>query len=496
MGELSMRSQKMIREIYVMAAVVILVLFSAASGAEDKPALRAELPKPNVPQPQSFCGFCHLVTYPEVFQKTYETWEKGKHKKFGCVDCHYPPKPVRKTHIPDKAAKDFSYVQLGGETVTTIPNIKDASCITADCHGKPDDDFKTKKIKFAEKVSYIHNPHLDKKNQIQGQEVHCTTCHQRESEKNHFEVSKESCFLCHFKNTRFAQGRGKCTLCHALPEKPIQTSGEKPITHQMLQDAKVRCGSCHYELIKGGGEIKYELVIEKGEIKNAQIMGGGEIKKESCLGCHHEDKYLKEVGNTKLMHKGHVTQKNARCFDCHTTIPHKKEGFVDPIKNECSACHPDHHSYQRLLAKGPKRKGITETPDRMFVARTNCLGCHVERAMGKKGELTLKGSGKTCVGCHTKDHDKMLKDWVDEVTREAKSAQELEDEAKEKIASSAGKVPKGKLDKARQMLKEAQDNLRIVEYGNAVHNKKYAMMLLDAAMNNLEDLIYDLEEQD
>lgn len=497
----------MIRGIFVMAVVVILVLLSTPLGAEDNTPLQTELRKPDIPKPQPFCGYCHILTYPGVVQKGYETWEKDKHKKSGCVECHYPPKEaqrpaqalapgagVKKKHIPDKAPEHFSYVQLGGETVKTIPSISDASCMTVECHGKRDDTFKTKKIRFTEKVPFIHQPHLDKKNQIEGQKVKCTTCHQHETEKKHFEVSKESCFLCHFKNTEFADGRGKCTLCHALPEKPIQTSGEKPITHKMLEDANVQCGSCHYELIQAGGEVKYELVIEKGEIKNALIMGGGEIKKESCLGCHDKEKDLKEVGNKKLMHKQHVAQKNARCFDCHNTIQHQKTDFIDPIKNECSACHPDHHSYQRLLAQGSKRKGISKTPDRMFVARANCLACHVQRAAGKKGEHVLKGSGKKCVSCHTKDHDKMLKDWIDELTKEVKFARELEVQAKETIVSVTGKVPETKLRQAREMFKEAQDNLRIVEYGNGVHNKKYAMMLLDSAMNNFEDLIEYFEE--
>ncbi len=45
------------------------------------------------------------------------------------------------------------------------------------------------------------------------------------------------------------------------------------------------------------------------------------------------------------------------------------------------------------------------------------------------------------------------------------------------------------------MLKYGQENLRIVQYGNGVHNKKYSMMLIDAAMNNFDDLMDELEEE-
>jgi hypothetical protein len=88
----------------------------------------------------------------------------------------------------------------------------------------------------------------------------------------------------------------------------------------------------------------------------------------------------------------------------------------------------------------------------------------------------------------------MLNDWVKEISKEVKDARELETEAKKTLAKFKGKLPKEKLNEARKMLREGRYNLRIVEYGNGVHNKKYSMMLLDAAMNNFEDLMDELEE--
>ncbi len=504
-----MRVEKIVRQAVFLTGMIILIFVFSALGADQKELIRTELPQPDIPQPQFFCGYCHILTYPGIVSKGYETWKKDKHVKYGCVECHYPPRensaskqstptdtPGNNKHIPAKPPERFSYTSLGGETVRTRPIIPDASCMTLNCHGKPDDKFKTKKIQFTEKIPFVHKAHLEKKNQIQGQKVNCTTCHQHETEKKHFEVSKESCYLCHFKNTKFDEGRSKCILCHKLPEKPIQTSGEKPITHKMLQDAKVQCGGCHFELVKGGGEIRYELAMEDGAIRDALIMGGGQIKKAACSGCHDREKHLKETENKKLMHEYHVAKKNARCFDCHKPIRHKKTGVVDPIRNECSSCHPDHHKFQKLLIRGFKREGISETPDSMYVARANCLACHAEHGIGKKGESTLKASGKTCVSCHSKDHAKMLKGWIEEVSNEVKAAKELENEAMETITDLTGKAPAEKLAKAREMLKQGQDNLRIVEYGNGVHNRKYAMMLLDAAMNNFEDLVEDLEDGD
>ncbi|MBW1694936.1 MAG: hypothetical protein JRJ41_12490, partial [Deltaproteobacteria bacterium] len=401
----------------------------------------------------------------------------------------------------------FSYIQLGGETVKTRPRITDVSCMTSKCHGKPEDKFKTKKIKFTEKVLFVHQPHLEKKNQIKGQQVNCTSCHQHETDKKKFEVSKASCHLCHFKNTKFNMDRGKCNLCHELPQKPIQTSGEKPITHKMLQDAKVSCASCHIELIQAAGGGEYEAYFESGELKTALLLGSGRIKKENCHTCHDQEKLLKEDDNKELMHQKHVTIKNARCFDCHQPILHTKADLNQPINafqagsdlNQpklpgCAACHQEPHRYQRLLSSGPKRPGVSKTPDFMFKARTNCLGCHVEKKFTAKGQMIMQASAKTCVRCHTKDHKKMLKEWKTELADEIKYSKEIEQEALSTLAKAKNKIPESKLTEARKMLKEGRENLNIVKFGNGVHNKKYSIMLIDAAITHFEDMIDYLEE--
>jgi len=512
--------------IYIFAALVTLFFFNAAQGAEPGSQSKFELPPPDVPQPQLFCGYCHVLTYPGIVQKGYDLWKKGKHNKFGCVECHYPPKEVaekpsgstttveiKPAHIPKKPPARFSYLQLGGETIMTRPRVTEASCMTAACHGKPDDQFKTKKIKFTEKVAFIHEPHLDKKKQIEGQMVTCTSCHQHETETKKFEVSQQSCHLCHFKNVKFNQDRGRCELCHELPQKPIQTSGEKPITHQVLKDAKVSCGSCHYDVIQASGRAKYEAYFEKGVLKTALVMGAGDIKKGNCFACHDQTKALKEVANKKLMHEKHVTVKNARCFDCHQVIRHKKsvadqavaakaddnktmvqkpmsERF---ITDSCLACHPGPHQLQRQLAEGLKRKDVPATPGFHFKARATCLACHLERQFTKKGTPVLMASAKTCAGCHP-GRQKLLEDWKADLENMIKDTLEVQKEALDAMSAAKAKLAEPKLTEARNLLKEGQQNLKMVQFGNGVHNKKYALYLLDAAMIRFEDVLDYIEE--
>ncbi len=509
--------------IQIFAALMTLLFFSAALGAEPSLQAKFELPPPQVPQPQLFCGYCHVLTYPGIVQKGYDLWKKGKHNKFGCVECHYPPQEkvgelattveIKPGHIPKTPPARFSYLQLGGETVMTRPRVTEASCMTAACHGKPDDQFKTKKIKFTEKVLFVHEPHLDKKKQIEGQMVTCTSCHQHETDQKKFEVSKESCVLCHFKNVKFNQDRGRCELCHELPQKPIQTSGEKPITHQVLKDAKVSCGSCHYDVIQASGRAKYEAYFEKGVLKTALVMGAGDIKKGNCFTCHDQTKALKEVANKKLMHAKHVTVKNARCFDCHQVIRHKKSVVEQAvaakaedkktmvqkpmserfITDSCLACHPGPHQLQRQLAEGMKRKDVPATPGFHFKARATCLACHLEQQFTKKGTPVLMASAKTCAGCHP-GREKLLKDWKTDLENMTKDTLEVQKEALDALSAAKAKLAEPKLAEARNMLEDGQENLKMVQFGNGVHNKKYALYLLDAAMIRFEDVLDFIEE--
>jgi len=507
-----MSRQRLFRNIRFIGACTIAFLLWAAPATSQEPPVQMELPQPVVPQPQLYCGYCHILTYPSIFQKGYENWKQSKHNKYGCVECHYPPRDIEGvppgrgmgvatggSHILRTVAQRFAYIPIGGETIKTRPRIVDASCMTSACHGSPKDQFKTKKIKFTEKVTYVHEPHLDPKKQIEGQKLNCTSCHQHETAEKKFEVSQATCHLCHFKNVKFNQDRGQCELCHELPIKPIQTSGDKPITHAMLKEAKVSCSSCHIELIQATGGSKFEAFFEAGELKTSLVLGAGRMRPEGCRSCHDQAQAFKEAQNKKLMHEKHVTIKNARCLDCHRPIRHTKADLQQPMDKRstrvsCEACHFESHTYQRLLSAGPKREGVSKTPDFMFKARTNCLGCHVEQKLTLKGAKVMTASGKTCVRCHTKDHDKMLKDWKTEVAKNVKEAQEVEQEALEALAEHKAKLSTDKLAKAHDMLKQGREDLNIVQFGNGVHNKKYSIMLIDAAITRFEDMIDYLEE--
>jgi hypothetical protein len=86
----------------------------------------------------------------------------------------------------------------------------------------------------------------------------------------------------------------------------------------------------------------------------------------------------------------------------------------------------------------------------------------------------------------------MLKDWKTELADEIKFGKEVEQEALAALAKA--KLPKPKLAEARKMLNQGRENLNIIKFGNGVHNKKYSIMLIDAAITHFEDMIDYLEE--
>ncbi|MDO9028324.1 MAG: cytochrome c3 family protein, partial [Candidatus Roizmanbacteria bacterium] len=450
-------------------------------------------------------------------KKSYYSWKDSKHKDVPCVQCHYPPERLyikipehRRIPADEETAfkrreLEFMRVELEvfSRLVTVLnmedsmvlrkPKIDDRNCTASKCHpttgrGK-EGEYWTKKITFTELVRedkskrvipFIHNTHFDKEKLIEGQEMHCGTCHRHETEKKHLEVSKESCYLCHFKNIALNEKRSKCSLCHEIPTKPFREGEPEPgkilITHQVLEERKVSCADCHLHIVKGKGEIK----------------------PEKCLDCHENEKVImKEMENKKLMHNEHVAKQTASCFNCHEPIQHKylKEfTYADAGVNVCVACHSEPHIQQKLLIAGEGGKGIDKPfPIKHHDMRTNCLACHTQEVADIKGRKVKRGEVKTCVLCHTEDEGKLAENWKADVADEIQSAREIEKNAVEAVEKAKGKVPEETLQKAMALLKDGQENLRLVDIGGGVHNKKYAMLVIETAVERFEELMEELK---
>jgi hypothetical protein len=196
------------------------------------------------------------------------------------------------------------------------------------------------------------------------------------------------------------------------------------------------------------------------------------------------------------MHDSHVATKKADCFDCHSTIEHRnRTDHLDFVRNDCQLCHVDQHKYQKLLLSGtPVNENLSSTPHLMFDVNTNCMGCHLKKTISK-GHAVRTASGETCAACHTERHRKMLDDWRTRVKEEVAMAEETEQEALGIFEEMKSKIDADVLEEVDQKLANGSELLNIVRVGNGVHNKKYAIMILDEAFANFEDSIDLLENE-
>jgi nitrate/TMAO reductase-like tetraheme cytochrome c subunit len=459
----------------------------------------------------SFCGgSCHTMT------EQYEAWQANYHHKSNnpdemqaeCIDCHFLPGEHGSLKAKYEGLRHLAaYLYDPDAPLPIRPVIKDGACLQSGCHDR--ETVAQKEIQYTEKVRFKHEAHFTDK-ALDGHMITCDTCHFKTSEKKHFEVPTEICFLCHLKLEKptldkaqvgngefrqisfenrpaidFNQGASRCDICHTIPTRSLQgqldaddpASTKKPITHQTIQEAGVACESCHFEVVKGGGEIETGNVVANG-----------------CLTCHNRSQtLLATAGDRDLMHDKHVPNK-ADCFDCHTVIEHQnRTDHLDFVRNDCLLCHVDQHKYQKLLLSGaPFDAEISGDPHLMFEVNTNCMGCHLKKTL-INGHDVRTASGDTCVACHTQQHRKMLDDWKESLEREIADVEEVASEARTLLAELRNSLDKAQLEQAEAMIARGGELVDVVRVGNGVHNKKYAIKIIDGAFGEFEDSIELLE---
>jgi len=129
----------------------------------------------------------------------------------------------------------------------------------------------------------------------------------------------------------------------------------------------------------------------------------------------------------------------------------------------------------------------------MFEVNTNCMGCHLKKTVSK-GHDVRTASGDTCVACHTEQHREMLAKWKKTLASEVSDVEEVEAEVRALLAELQGDLNEEQLNQANSMITEGVELLNIVRVGNGVHNKKYAVTIIDGAFGKFEDTIELLED--
>lgn len=156
---------------------------------------------------------------------------------------------------------------------------------------------------------------------------------------------------------------------------------------------------------------------------------------------------------------------------------------------ECQNCHQAKHRGVAQMYLGLGGRGTPMIPSHMFQVRVECVACHiVPKEAGATAAIvgqTFRPSEQACIGCHREKYRGMLQRWDltlgkmrEIVTRKLAAPRAALAAADPKTRAAA---------RARQLVDDAEFNLRFVALGKGVHNVFYAADLLKLANSWLDE---------
>jgi predicted CXXCH cytochrome family protein len=400
----------------------------------------------------SFCNSCHIM------EPYYISWSTSSHNNVPCVDCHYPPDLRGTVWVKYQALSQLAKYVTRTYGTKPYAEIEDASCLRAGCH---DTRLLSGKVEYHEHVVFDHTPHLAEMRRQK--KLRCTSCHSQMAIGDHMSATKETCFLCHFKNLEHEAGEdlSRCTLCHTQIPETVELDGFQ-FEHAAYAGRGIRCQKCH----------------------GTMAVGDGRVEKSKCLNCHAEPDRLEFYSQEIVLHRRHVTEHNLSCGHCHADILHERKATIRAFDASCSSCHSRMHSAPQLLYSGRGGIGVPDMPSHMFFMSVDCTGCHFSHVQpDKKASFagqTYATTEAACIGCHDSDAKGLMADWVASVD-EMLEFLEKKIQSTDRIYSRARSrnVPTKTWEEAARAYEAAHHNYSLVLYGHGVHNVEYAMALLE-----------------
>jgi len=399
-----------------------------------------------------FCKICHYM------EPYYDGWKTSTHNMVPCVECHYPPSVEQELKGKVKAVTSFVQYFTGvyGKSRPWV-EISEGSCLREGCHNRR---LLSGRENFGN-ILFDHTPHLTEMRR--GKKLRCTSCHSQIVQREHMTVTTTTCFLCHFKRVPGEKTLDDCNLCHGAPLSPVQYLGVK-FDHSEALKRGVECRKCHMHVIQGNGEVS----------------------KDRCFSCHTESEKLEKFNDALLMHDNHVTKHKVDCLRCHDQIRHQMTESTQSVEMECTSCHPNQHSAQKELFLGIGGSGVDYMPDPMFLTKVSCTSCHISHQGDPYRGSTSYSSEAACVSCHGTEYGAILKQWK----REMKDMLAVIIPSLEKSKAEfkrASRPDHSQKEKARGLIEEAENNVKLVSYGKGVHNIKYSVSLLTVANEKLKE---------
>jgi nitrate/TMAO reductase-like tetraheme cytochrome c subunit len=342
-------------------------------------------------------------------------------------------------------------------------------------------------------VDYVTRVRRDIRYRQVADNLRCTTCHAFTGGPEHFTTRTSSCYACHFTGQPFNTDTGECLKCHNPPQIQVpvhsktlsETVGEArkagTMDHSLIIEKKVDCRSCHADLVKGTGRVS----------------------RDRCAACHDLAKYFTQFDEAlnpqtvALLHDKHVADLYALCTDCHDPIQHQLKsknamqmagGFLEPIRENCAHCHPNHHLYQvEMLIGQPPPPIPPGGANAMFGSRVNCLGCHTRSAVDMKGTAVIEATKQACVICHSQDYQQLFDQWISALDTRQREVVGLLEHVEGIVKQRGGReqLPA----EALKALESGGTALNFVGSAKGIHNRNYALSLLDYSEGQLQQVL-------
>ncbi len=305
----------------------------------------------------------------------------------------------------------------------------------------------------------------------------------------------------------------RCTSCHSQivqGEHVSVTPSTCFLCHfkGAAEDPKLsKCNTCHgapeRPIEIGGFVFDHKDYLARGvdclSCHASITRGTGEVPKQRCNSCHSAIEHIERYGETEFLHRNHVTDHKVDCLECHTEIVHKLPTRESSTRNECSTCHDASHGVPQAFYRGEGGRGAPPQPSAMYLARVGCNGCHLHLpgvSGGAQGDAQdgAHGAGMrgtparevACLSCHGPAYDGMMGRWQ-KAFGEATEAIELEVAAALASAEKAPGVEKALLDAKHDVALVRGDGSR------GVHNPWYARNLLQSAHDRAQEALAKAE---
>lgn len=402
-----------------------------------------------------FCGStCHIM------RPYYEDWKTSEHNTVPCVDCHLEPSDEQQFVPQFRAVKQVASYLTRTYGEHRRAEVSDLNCLKEGCHSRR---LLEGRVTFAQNIRFDHTPHLQQLRR--GKILRCTTCHARVAMGQHVTVVEDPCFICHFKSDGKEPATSDCLLCHNTGENSNDEQ-ENRFDHRPLRVKGVPCTSCHQTVTRGNGKLK----------------------PESCRTCHEGPMVNVLDEPVELLHRVHVTDHKVGCTICHEPIEHSLPDDIASEPLHCSSCHEDKHKGIQEMLNGTGAKGVPSSPSPMMKVRVGCSGCHiVPDPTGGMG-ATFRGTDMiavqaACQSCHPGSYSEKVEQWKKEIAVVLSRAERQLD-----ITESRLTVESYEDARIRSLMENIRYNILFVKNSTPVHNRDYAIQVLEKAIRDLSDI--------